>query len=201
MSTEHFGSCTVHLCRYSMASADMYYSEVGMRDVFLSADEWGNFQIWAQIVGEDTSTAINLCEIFLEYAMYCSTWCNPHEAHCHMQDFAKQIGDSIGKGLTENVCLLKWDNPIDRVLEHLFETVNAHVVIDHFGTREHFMVTDFPLEIAAEHSGLKNIELAHHGINVMCQHIIQAVNPKAILETSPEIRPEFDFTILKPEFA
>lgn len=201
MSTEHFGSCTVHLCRYSMASADMYYSEVGTRDVFLSADERGNFQIWAQIVEEDASTAINLCEIFLEYAMYCCTWCNRDESLCHMQDFAEEIGDSIGECLKENACLRQWDHPIERVLKHLFETMNAHVAIDHFGAREHFIVMDAPLEIAAEHSGLRNIELAHHGVNVMCQHIVQAVNPEATLETSPKLHPEFDFTIVKPEFA
>jgi hypothetical protein len=183
-----------------MASADMYYSEVGTRDVFLSTDERGNFQIWAQIVGEDDSTAINLCEIFLEYAMYCCIWWNQDEALHLMQDFAGQIGRSISKCLKENACLLKWDNPIDRVLEHLFGTINAHVTIDHSGAMEHFIVLDSPLEIAAEHSGLRNIELAHHGLNVMCQNMIQAFDPDVVLKASPKIHPEFDFTILKPEF-
>ena len=201
MSTEHLGSCTLNLYRYSMASADMYYSEVGTRDVFLTTDEWGSFQIWAQIVGEDAPTAINLCEIFLEYAMYCCTWCNQDEVLQRMQDFAGQIGRSIGKCLKENTCVLKWDNPIDRVLEHLFETMNAHIAIDHSGAIEHLIVMDAPLEIAAEHSGLRNIELAHHGMNVMCQNMIQAFNPDLVLEASPKIHPEFDFTILKPEFA
>ena len=199
MSTEHLGSCTVNLYRYAKASADMYYSEVGMRDVFLTTDDRGNFQIWAQNVDEDACTTINLCEIFLEYAMYCSIWGNQEEALQRIQDFAGQIGRSIGKCLKENACLLKWDNPIDRVLEHLFETMNAHVTIDHSGAIEHLVVMDAPLEIAAQHSGLRNMELAHHGMNVMCQNMIQAFDPDAVLKASPRNHPEFDFTILKPE--
>jgi hypothetical protein len=179
----------------------MYYTELGERDVVLRTDEQGNFHIRGETVGGDASTTIELCQVFLEYAMYCCAWCNPDKALCSMQGFAQHIGRSIGKFLNENSFLFKSDNLIDCALEHLFQTMNARISIEYSGANEHFIVTDCPLENAAEHSGLWDIELAHHGINMMCQSMIQAINPEVTIRTSPNIRPEFAFTILKPEFA
>ena len=201
MSTEHSTACITHLCRYAIASADMYYTELGERDVFLKTDEQGNFHILGETVGGDASTAIELCQVFLEYAMYCCALCNPDEALCSMQGFAQHIGRSIGEFLKENTCLFKSDNPTDLALEHLFQTMNAHISIRYSGAIEHFIVVDCPLENAAEHSGLRDIELAHHGINSMCKSMIQAISPEVTLATSPKIQPEFAFTILKPVFA
>ena len=192
---------TEHLCRYAIASADMYYTELGERDVVLKSDEQGNFHIWGEPVGGNASTAIELCQVFLEYAMYCCAGCNPDEALYYMEGFAEHIGCSIGKFLKENICLFKSDNPTSCALEHLFQTMNARISIEFSGSKERFIVTDCPLESAAEHSGLWNIELAHHGINTMCQSMVQAINPEVTLKTSPNIHPEFAFTILKPEFA
>lgn len=201
MSMQHSPAYVTHLYRYSIASADMYYTELGLRDVILRTDEQGNFHILGESVGADASTAIDLCEIFLEYAMYCCTWCDMDEASYHMQDFAQHIGHSIGKFLKENTCLIKSDNPADRALEHLFQTMNARISIKYSGAIEHFIVIDCPLEEATERSGLRNIELAHYGINIMCQSMVAAINPEVIVKTSPKIHPEFDFTILKPVFA
>lgn len=201
MLTEHSTTCIKHLFRYSIASSDMYFTELGLRDVILRTDEQGNFHILGETVGGDVSTAIELCQIFLEYAMYCCTCCDQDEVLDHMGNFAQHIGRSIGEFLKANTCLFKLANPIDSALEHLFQTMNACIAIKYSGAIEHFIVLDCPLENAAEHSGLRNIELAHHGINVMCQSMIQTVNPNVAFETSPEMHPEFAFTILKPEFA
>jgi hypothetical protein len=179
----------------------MYYTELGLRDVILRSDEQGNFHIQGEFVGGDSSTAIELCEIFLEYAMYCCAWCDLEEALYHMQDFAEHIGHSIGKFLRENTYLVRLENPIDRALEHLFQTMNARITIKYSGAIENFIVIDFPLEEAAQRSGLRNIELAHHGINIMCQSMIEVMQPEVTLKTSPAIHPEFAFTILKPEFS
>jgi hypothetical protein len=179
----------------------MYYNESGLRDVILRTNEQGDFRIRGEMVGGDPSEAIELCQIFLEYAMCCCAWCSLDMARYHMQDFAQHMGRSVGEFLKENTCLFQSGDSTDLALEHLFQTMNAHVSIKSSGKIEDFVVTDCPLETAAEHSGLRDIELAHHGINVMCQNMIQAVNPEVILRTSPEICPEFAFTILKPEYA
>ena len=202
MSMEHSKSYITQLFRYSITSADMYYTELGMRDVFLTTDERGHFHIRAELTGGGASTAIELCQIFLEYAMNCCTWCNWQESLHHMRDFAQCIGSCTGKYLQDNTPLLfLCDNPIDHVLVQLFQTMNARISIKYSGTIEHLTVLDCPLEETAVSSGLRNIELAHDGINLMCQSMIQAINPEVTLKTSPTIHPEFVFSVLRPAFA
>lgn len=201
MSTEHSKSHIAHLFRYSIASADMYYTEFGLRDVLMTSDDQANFYIWGEMAGGDTPTTIELCEIFLEYAMYCCTFCSPDEALYYMQDFGQRMGQAVGKFLGENTCLFQSGDPTDGALEHLFQTINARILIQHSGDIEHFVVIDFPLEKAAASSGLQNIELAHYGMNIMCQSMIQTINPTVIVETSPKAYPEFVFSIFKPVFA
>lgn len=205
MLVEHSTLCSMHLCRYTIASADMYYDELGLRDVILRADELGNFQIMGETIDRDTSTTVELCEIFLEYAMYCRTWWDPDQARREMQDFAQHIGQTVGQFLKRNTCLLQSDQPCHRALQHLFEAIHAHISIEYAEGTEHFAVIDCPLQKAAEHSGLRNIELAHYGINIMCQSMIEAIDPQVVVRTTSavhaELHPEFDFIILKPEFA
>jgi hypothetical protein len=200
MSAEHSKSLVAHLFRYSIASADMYYTEFGMRDVFMNSDDQGNFCIWGEIAGGDTPTTIELCEVFLEYAMCCCAWCSLQEALSYMQDFGQRMGQAVGTFLHENTCLFQSGDPTDRALEYLFQTINARMLIQHSGDMEHFVVIDSPLEKAAASSGLRNIELAHHGMNIMCQSMIQTIDPAVTVETSLET-PEFAFSILKPVFA
>jgi hypothetical protein len=179
----------------------MYYSESGLRDVVLRTDDAGNFHIQGKAVGGSTSTTIELCEIFLEYAMYCCSWCDREGALSQMQGFAQRIGRAIGEFLRENSHLLESEISTDRALEYLFQTMNAHVVINYAGAVEHLIIMDCPLRDAAIRSGLWNIELAHRGINMMCRSMLEVISPEVIVETSPGIHPEFSFTILKPEFA
>ena len=69
------------ICRYPIASSDMYYSEVGQRDVYVRDDLVHGFQIWGQLTGTGEETAISLCEIFLEYAMLCQTAYEENQAY------------------------------------------------------------------------------------------------------------------------
>ena len=201
MSTQRSASWMTHLGRYTIASADMYYTEWGERDVFLRMDDQGDFHILGKTVGEDTSTEIELCQVFLEYAMSCCACHNLDQALCYMQSFARHIGHSIGEFLKENAPLIEWDNPADRALEYLLHTMNANISTWYCEETEYFVVEGFPLENAAEHSGLCNVELAHHGINVMCLSMMEAINQEVTIMASPIADAEFAFTILKPAFA
>jgi len=201
MPTKHSKFDTAHLFRYAIASADMYYSEWGIRDVFLTTDERGNFHIQGELMGGSTSTAIELCEIFLEYAMYCYTLHSLNQSRYSMKGFAHCLGRSTAEFLQKNTCLLESENPTDRVLTHLFRTMKARVSIEYSGTIEHLTVIDCPLEKAVTSSGLQNMELAHEGINIMCQSMVQAMIPKVSVQTSPTIHPEFAFSVLRPAFA
>lgn len=199
MTNQYSEPHTAHLFRYVIASADMYYSEMEQRDVFLASDEQGNFRIWGE-TAEGSSTEIDLCEIFLEYALYCYTWCSTAEAFYHMQDFGEHIGQSLAKYLGNPPPLIS-ENPMAGALECVFKTMDVCLTIEHCESEVRFIATSCPLEKAAERSGLRNVELAHYGINTMCQSLIHAMNPDLTLSASPETGREFIFTILMPAAA
>ena len=198
MTTKYFEPSAVHLFRYVLASADMYYSEVEERDVFIGNDELGNFGIWGVTADGCPSTKINLCEIFLEYGMYCCSWCSAAERLYHMQNFGEKLGHAVAQYLRENPPLLAGENQAVRALEDVFETIGACFSAKYSGAEVRFMVTDCRLENTSKRSGLPNVELAHHGINAMCRSLILDINPDVTVNVSSDIRPEFILTITDP---
>lgn len=198
MTIQCFEPHTARLFRYMIASADMYYSELEQRDVFLGNDEYGNIRIWGEIADGGPSTKIDLCEIFLEYGLYCCSWCNAAEAFYHMQDFGERLGYSLAKYIIENPALLAPENSAVHALEYIFDTMGACFSTEHSEAGTRLIITDCPLEKTAERSGLRNIELAHYGINAMCQSLIHVMNSDAKLIVSSSDQPEFIFTLMTP---
>ncbi len=118
-------SRVVHLPRYLVASADVYYSEEQQRDVLLGRDQRGDVPIWRVSARGDPSSALDLCEVFLEYAMYCCTWCSPEEAHFHMNDFGHSMSSHLAHYLQANPDLLLPDDPLLHALQQVFSTIGA----------------------------------------------------------------------------
>ncbi len=202
MTTPTVEAHVTHLLRYAIASADMYYAEMEQRDVFLSCDEHGSFRFWGEITNGGPFTTIDLFEIFLEYGLYCCSWSGTEEAFYHMQDFGERLGKSLAKQLKDNIPACMSENAAIAALKHIFETMDAHPCPEeHIGAQIRFTIADFPLEKAARRSGLQNIELARHGINAMCQSLLQNIDPNLSLSASSDARSEFIFTILAPSFA
>ena len=198
MTNKYFEPSAVHLFRYKVASADMYYSEVEERDVFIGKNENGKFSIWGETADGRPSSRINLCEIFLEYGLYCCSWCSMDESLYHMQNFGERLGHTIAQYLIENPLLLMGENPAVCALEQVFETIGACFSVEYSESDVRFMVTNCPLESAAKHSGLSNIELARHGINAMCRSLILDINPNVTVGASAETRAEFILMITTP---
>ena len=189
------------LLSYVIASADMYYAEMERRDVFLSCDEQGNFHIWGKVTDGEPSTSIDVFEIFLEYALYCCSWAGTDEALHNMQDFGEHLGRSLAKHLENNILLSLSHNSASQILRYIFETVDAHPAVENVDVGVRVIVTDYPLEKAAKRSGLWNVELAHCGINSMCQSLIRCINPHLAVRASSDAFSEFIFTILTPSYA
>jgi hypothetical protein len=195
MTIKCFEPSTLRLFQYVIASADMYYSELEQRDVFLGIDEGGHIQIWGEIADSGPSTKVDLCRIFLEYGLYCCSWCSRAEALYHMQDFGDRLGHRLAKYLQDNPALLASDDPTVRAVEQVFEAIGADFSEDHIEAGVRFLLTSCPVEDAAKRSGLPYAELAHHGVNAMCRSLILDMNPHLSVYTSPDTLPQFMFTI------
>jgi hypothetical protein len=182
---------------YAVASRDMYYAEEEQREVLLGRDDAGHIRLWGAPNGGPDSR-IGLCRVFLEYGMYCESWCGKAEALYHMQDFGERLGHAVAAYLQENPDLLAADDPTFRALEHVFWATGAAYSEEHIESGVSFLLSHCPVEEAAKRSGLSSIELARHGINALCRTLIHDMNPLAVVLTSPDSSPEFRISITDP---
>ncbi len=186
------------LCRYTIASADMYFSEMEQRDVFVCGDAEQGLRIWGEVSGAGPATAIELSQAFLEYALYCCSWCSSAEAHYHMHSFGEQLGASLAKYLSDIIPFRSTANPAMVALNLVLEAMNACHSVEPAGPESDLILVDCALQTAARHSGLTDVQLAHHGINAMCQSLLNSLNPKLAVSTSPDDRPDFVFVVTLP---
>ena len=195
MKTIEYDLHVTRLCRYTIASADMYFSEMEQRDVCVCGDVEGGLCIWAEASGQGPGTRIDLSQIFLEYALYCRSWCNSAEAHYHMHGFGEQLGSALAGFIGEMARFKATGNHAVPALKLVLDAMHACHKIEPAGPESDLIMVDCPLETAARHSGLGDVELAHHGINIMCQSLMRAMNPSLLVSTSEADSPEFIFTI------
>ncbi len=188
----------VKLCQYSVASGDMYFAELEQRDVMLGRDNAGHIRIWGQTKNGSPSARVGLCRVFLEYGMYCSSWCGPTEACYHMENFGESLGQSLAVYMKANPELVSRDDPTIRALEQIFTAIGAEFTEDHMQAGVRFLVSHCPIEEAAKRSGLPHGELARHGINAMCRKLIHEMNPGWIVVTAMDNQPELMFTLTQP---
>ncbi len=201
MTNEENELPAVHLFRYMVASGDMYYTEEQQRDVMLGRDHRGHIRIWGATSDGDPFDRVDLCRIFLEYALYCCTWCDSDEALFHMQDLGAQLGHRLAAYLRDNPGLLAADDPMLRALEQIFGTIGADCIEEHIDSGVRFLVSHCELEDVAQRSGLCNVELAHHGINALCRTLILDMSPRSVVFSAPDALPEFMFTVTSPALA
>ncbi len=185
----------VKLCQYSVSSGDMYYAELEQRDVLLGKDHAGHIRIWGQGSSGGSSARIGLCRIFLEYALYCSSWCNAAEARYHMENFGERLGRGLALYMKENPDLVARDDPTIRALEQIFGAIGAEFTEDHLQAGVRFLVSHCPIEDAAKRSGLPHSEIARHGLNALCRRLIHEMNPGWIVVTAMDSQPELMFTL------
>lgn len=190
-----------HLLRYTIASADMYYTELEQCDVFLYCDGQGNSRIWGEIANGGSTTTIELFEMFLEYALYCGSWADRAETLYYMQNFGERLGSSLAEHLEDIIPLSIPEDLVIQSLKCIFKAGHADFSIEHVDCGTRLVVFDAPLEKTAERSGLHNVEFARHGINAMCQSLVHGIDPHLALNVSSDAQSEFIFTILTPSFA
>jgi hypothetical protein len=186
------------LCRYYIASADMYYCEVNQREVCVCDDRANDLRIWGEIPDEGAITAVDLCQIFLEYAMYCQTWRDTSQGYCAMQKFGECLGVALARYVQDNIPMEQAANPGAYALECVLKSMNAHFTIEQVGPELHFVVTGCQLQETAEQTRLMEVELAHYGINALCQSLIHTIDPRLVVRAPLEAHADHIFSVMTP---
>ena len=184
--------------RYSIASADMYYSEMGQRDICVCDDPEKGLRIWGEMPFGGSATSVDLCQIFLEYALFCQTARDAERSYNEMRSFGEHMGGLLAEYIKTTPLLKSVADPGACALESVLEAIHAHLSIEHVGPELRFIVAGCPLLDVAERTGLKEIELAQFGFNVMCQSLIHSIDPHLLLNVPRGSEDGQVFTLLKP---
>lgn len=166
------------ICRYPIGSSDMYYAEIGQRDVYVCDDPQRGFHIWGELMGEGEATAIPLCEVFLEYAMLCQPWVDETQAYYMMESFGNGLGQALAQYISDNVLSGGIINPGACALECVLESLNLNFTIHQVGPELRFIICECPFDEIARRTGMPHSELVHVSINSMCQSLLHAIQPE-----------------------
>lgn len=183
------------ICRYPIASSDMYYTEVGQRDVFVQDDLLHGFQVWGELTGAGEETSISLCEIFLEYAMLCQTGYEENQAYGMMESFGSGLGQAVAMYMLDHIFLDGFPNPGVCALECVLETLKVDFTVHQIGPELRFIICDCPFEKTAAQTGLPQTELAHVGLNAMCQGLLYVIQPELPVASPVDERYDHIFAI------
>ena len=181
------------LYSFTVASADMFYSEVNRRELYIRDDPEDGFQVWGEIPGGGGVTAADLSEVLLEYAMTCAALGDLPQAYRQMDKFGRELGERLA------VCVMRCtpDQPEEHraacALECVLESLNAGFTIQQSGDLLSYTLDHCPLCDHAERTGLSQVELAHHGLGALCHSLIRSLDPELEvgLPASPEATPIF----------
>jgi hypothetical protein len=183
------------ICRYPIASSDMYYNEVGQRDVFVRDDLLQGFQIWGELTGAGEETAIPLCEIFLEYALVCQTGYEENQAYALMESFGSGLGQAAAVYMLDHIFMDGFPNPGVCALECVLETLKVNFTVHQIGPELRFIICDCPFDKTAGQTGLPQSELAHVGLNAMCQGLLKVIQPELPVDSPVDERYDHIFAI------
>jgi len=186
------------ICRYPIASGDMYYAELGQRDVYVCDDPQRGFRMWGELMGQGDDTAIPMSEVFLEYAMLCQPWADETQAFYQMESFGEGLGQAIAQYINDNILNTCCSYPGACALECLLESLNLNFTIHQIGPELRFIILDCPFEQIARRTGMPQSDLAHVGINAMCQSLLHAIQPELPVSSPVDERVDHIFA-LSPE--
>ena len=186
------------LGNYTISSGDLYYSECGQREIFISDDPGNGFQIWGEVPGFGSVSSINLCEIFLEYSMFCQSSREREQAYAEMKTFGENLGHMLAQHLKKKTGITSSRDPGACALECIFESVHANINIERIGPDLRFIIANCPLIDASEKTGLNDADFAQFGFNIMVQRVLSELDPHMLLNMPRMGDKEHAYTIHKP---
>lgn len=183
------------LYSFTVASADMFYSEMAQREIYMRDDAETGFHIWGEIAGGGGTTAVDLGEILLEYAMTAVAAGNLPSAFRQIDHFAKKLGESLAVRIMQ---CTPADSAVSRAacaLECVLEALDVQFVVEHDGDEMNYILDHCPLCEKSSRTGLSQVEVAHHGLNALCHSLISALDPELKVKLPRKPRMDRIFTM------
>lgn len=185
---------------FVIASADMYYSEQNRRIVYVQDDPESGFHIWGEIPDIGSVSSVNLCELVLEYALTCRALGDLSVAQYNMGAFAQKLGQALANYLIDRIPD-ELENACVCAMECVIESMKVGFAMEQVSGELRFVLEECPLHETAIRTGFTGEDLAHYGIQVLCETLVQAFDPRLSISIPLEEDVQHVFTITLPVYA
>lgn len=160
---------------YRLASADMRYIEINIREIYLRQDPSKGPILRGELPECEPSCYADLSEIFLEYAMSCNCYKNASA----MPDSVVQFGERLGEKVAAVFLGQYADSPAQDIVPIIFDCVLESMGVQYqkVATAKEFHIAfqDPPLSATAGKSGLQlYVSPACQGFLAFCESILKA---------------------------
>jgi formate/nitrite transporter len=186
----------VPLCSYILASGDMFIHEANQREIYVRDDPVEGFQIWGEIPGQDAIPAADLGQILLEYSMSCLSCGNIPQAYRQMDAFGKHIGEALAVKMIEGMPARDATLRAIAALQCVFESMKVTFKVQEIDGKVSYVLDHCPLCKKADETGVRHVELAHHGLNALCQSQVDALAPGLALRLPSDPTIDHTFSVI-----
>jgi hypothetical protein len=190
------GPSVRHLFSYTVASKDMFFSGIQERRICVCEDPAEGFQVIGEIPGQPHEECVDLCQILLEYALTCLSTSDSLNPRKRMEDFGRKLGEAIAAHVEGRPPNEITESLGPCVMEHLFNSLEAHCTVDHVGAEWLYSFDRCPLCETADRMGICETTLAHSGLNALCQTLIQSLDPNLVVTMPASSYMELVFTVV-----
>jgi hypothetical protein len=186
------------LCSYVIASGDMFYTEANQRVIYVEDDPVGGFRLWGMIPGLETTAAANLSQVLLEFSMTCDTSGNLLQAYRTMDAFGKRLGEELAIKMVAFTPAKSAASRAAAALQCILESLPVSFTIQREGGQVNYVLEHCPLCKEAERVGIRQVELAHHGLNSLIQSQLQAFDPSLTVRIPTDHQGDHVISLVAP---
>jgi hypothetical protein len=190
-----------HLLSYPIASADMFYSVENEREVCISEDPVFGFQVWGELLGVGEKSAVDVCDIFFEYALTCTALGDQSRTLRCMESFAVRLGKRLAEYIKASTLMERNQDPGTFALGCVMEAMHAHFIMEQGDTGSRYIIKSCPICESARRKCLPYVDLVHFGIYKLCQSLIKELDPFLNLCAPEFSEADHLFSVVKPAVA
>ena len=164
---------------YRIASGDMRYIEIGVRDVYLRNDPEAGLIFRGEIAGCGPECFDNLSEIFLEYALSCEGCLDPEVTLEEVVHFGRHLADILLNSLRTDLAKRTPEDKLSLAFECILNSMGANYTVDRQPGQLSYALSCCPLSDCAERTGLRrSVEMGLAAFIALCKQMIQALAPE-----------------------
>lgn len=186
------------LCSYVLASGDMFYGEAAQRFIYLSHNPDDGFRVRGEIPGQGQETAVDLAQILLEYSMTCKAISDLPDAYRQMDRFGARLGEALALHIIEGTPAKTDAHRCYSALECVLDSMHASFTVQEVKGNLQYTLPNCPLCEAADRSGVRHVRLAHHGLNAVCQRLLDGIAPDYAIQIPFSPTAEHVFSVIAP---